>query len=143
MTRDEAAAAALIEARRWLGTPYAHQGSALGAGADCLGLVRGVWRALFGPEPEPLPPYTAAWAEFGREERLIETFSRILVPVDFARPGEVLCWRMRRGGIAKHCGVVTAEGRVIHAYSGAAVCETPEPRGWVAMRAGAFAWVAG
>jgi len=35
-------------ARAWIGTPYVHQGSAPGAGADCLGLVRGVWRGLYG-----------------------------------------------------------------------------------------------
>jgi hypothetical protein len=29
-------------ARGWLGTPYRHQASVKGEGADCLGLVRGV-----------------------------------------------------------------------------------------------------
>lgn len=33
---------AVLVARTWIGTPYVHQGSAQGAGADCLGLVRGV-----------------------------------------------------------------------------------------------------
>ncbi len=33
-------------ARDWIGTPYVHQASAQGAGCDCLGLLRGVWRAL-------------------------------------------------------------------------------------------------
>ena len=31
-------------ARGWVGTPYRHQASLKGIGADCLGLVRGVWR---------------------------------------------------------------------------------------------------
>ncbi|MEM9842167.1 MAG: peptidase P60, partial [Pseudomonadota bacterium] len=40
MTRAE-----VIEAARaWLGTPYRHQASRRGVGADCLGLIRGVWR---------------------------------------------------------------------------------------------------
>ena len=39
-----AAAAVVAAARRWLGTPYRHQASVRGEGADCLGLVRGVWR---------------------------------------------------------------------------------------------------
>ena len=43
------------EARTWLGTPYLHQASVRGAGCDCLGLVRGVWRALYGREPEAVP----------------------------------------------------------------------------------------
>ena len=48
--------AILTEARSWIGTPYQHQASAKGAGCDCLGLVRGVWRALWGDEPEIAPP---------------------------------------------------------------------------------------
>ena len=43
-------------ARAWLGTPYRHQASTLGAGCDCLGLLRGVWRALYGDEPVAVPP---------------------------------------------------------------------------------------
>lgn len=48
----------VIAARRWIGTPYVHQAALRGAGADCLGLVRGVWREVLGEEPEPVPPYT-------------------------------------------------------------------------------------
>ena len=42
-------------AHGWIGTPYRHQESCKGAGTDCLGLVRGVWRDYIGPEPE-VPP---------------------------------------------------------------------------------------
>ena len=42
-------------ARAWIGTPYVHQGSALGAGCDCLGLLRGIWREVKGTEPETIP----------------------------------------------------------------------------------------
>ena len=52
----KASEAALVEARRWLGTPYRHQASRMGVGCDCLGLVRGVWRSLYGAEPEATPP---------------------------------------------------------------------------------------
>ena len=41
-------AAIVAAARGWLGTPYRHQASVRGEGADCLGLVRGVWRELIG-----------------------------------------------------------------------------------------------
>ena len=37
-------------ARGWIGTPYHHQASVKGVGTDCLGLVRGVWRELYGCE---------------------------------------------------------------------------------------------
>ncbi len=33
-------------ARAWVGTPYHHQASVKGAGCDCLGLIRGIWREL-------------------------------------------------------------------------------------------------
>jgi len=55
-------------ARGWIGTPYRHQAACRGAGCDCLGLVRGVWRELVGPEPERLPPYAPDWAEAGTGE---------------------------------------------------------------------------
>ncbi|MFO0287190.1 MAG: hypothetical protein ACK51C_13080 [Brevundimonas sp.] len=63
---------ALAVARSWLGTPYRHQASLRGEGADCLGLVRGVWREVIGPEPQDAGPYSADWAERSGEERLLE-----------------------------------------------------------------------
>ena len=62
----------VAEARAWIGTPYLHQASLRGAGCDCLGLVRGLWRALIGPEPEAPGAYTRDWAEASFEERLAE-----------------------------------------------------------------------
>ena len=41
-------------ARGWLGTPYHDQASVKGVGCDCLGLIRGVWREVVGPEPKPV-----------------------------------------------------------------------------------------
>ena len=38
----------IAAARGWLGTPYHDQASVKGVGCDCLGLVRGVWRDLYG-----------------------------------------------------------------------------------------------
>ena len=52
-----ARATIVAEARAWIGTPYRHQGSLKGIGCDCLGLVRGVWRAVAGAEPEAVPAY--------------------------------------------------------------------------------------
>lgn len=50
-------------ARGWIGTPYRHQASSKAAGADCLGLLRGVWREIYGDEPEAVPAYTPDWSE--------------------------------------------------------------------------------
>ncbi len=137
----------LAEARGWIGTPYRHRASLKGHGADCLGLVRGVWRALIGPEPEPLPPYAPDWAEAGRRETLAETAFRRLVPVSLAeaRPGDVLLFRFRPHLPAKHAailsyGALSDGGRMIHAYDGAHVREGQIGPWWRRRAAFAFAF---
>ncbi len=86
----------IAEARAWIGTPYRHQASLHGVGCDCLGLVRGVWRAIHGSEPEATPAYTRDWAEACGFESLAEAARRHLVELDdphaFA-PGDVLLFR--------------------------------------------------
>ena len=132
------------EARRWIGTPYVHQGSCLGAGADCLGLVRGVWRGIFGSEPEAPGPYSPDWAEATGDERLLSAAARHLLRLrlDRAAPGDVLLFRMRERGAAKHVGILSAgalrSGRIIHAYTGHAVAETTLTAAWARRVAGAF-----
>ena len=68
----------LLRAREWIGTPYVHPAAVKGAGCDCLGLLRGVWREVYGQEPEAAPAYTADWSEASRQERLWEAASRHL-----------------------------------------------------------------
>lgn len=36
----------VIEARRWIGTPFRHRGHHLGRACDCVGIVRGIADAL-------------------------------------------------------------------------------------------------
>lgn len=140
MKRAEIVAAA----RGWLGTPYRHQASLKGAGCDCLGLVRGVWREVIGPEPEVPPPYTPDWAEALGRETLLEAARRRLdevVPVA-ARAGDVLIFRMGMGVPAKHCAILSNDGRIIHAYWGRAVVETRLTEWWARRVAAAFAFPA-
>lgn len=126
----------VVEARRWLGTPYVHQAASCGAGSDCLGLIRGIWRMLFGEEPTGIPAYTADWSEPQRDETLMRTAAEHLVPLAMSqpfRPGEVLLFRMKRGAIAKHLGVVAEPDPLptfIHAYSGHAVVESSLSNPW-------------
>jgi NlpC/P60 family putative phage cell wall peptidase len=136
MTRADIVAAA----RGWIGTPYRHQASLKGVGCDCLGLLRGVWRELFGAEPEPVPPYTRDWAEAGGRELLMEVAFRHLVPVQEARPGDVLLFRWRARLPAKHCAVIGAPGMMIHAHEGAAVAEVAVAPFWSRQIAAAFAF---
>lgn len=124
-------------ARKWLGTPYRHQASHRGAGADCLGLIRGVWRDVYGCEPEAIPEYTPDWGETSGMERLWQAASRHLREKDRAepwKPGELLLFRMRRRGPAKHLGILSDphEGhlRFIHAMSGQTVVESPLSLPW-------------
>ncbi|WP_291843023.1 NlpC/P60 family protein [Caulobacter sp.] len=128
----------LAHARLWLGTPYRHQASTLGAGCDCLGLVRGVWRAVRGGEPEAPPPYRPDWAETGGRELLLEAFARWLIPVDVPEPGDVLVFRMAPGAVAKHCAIQSGPDRMIHAYWGRACVESALGRWWRERLAAAF-----
>ncbi len=125
---------AVAEARGWLGTPYRHQASMRGAGADCLGLLRGVWRALYGAEPIALPAYTADWSEAAGREDLLETAQGLLRPAGVEPAvGDVLVFRMRARGVAKHLGLVSEAGpapRFIHAYSGHGVVEVALTTPW-------------
>jgi NlpC/P60 family putative phage cell wall peptidase len=135
-----ARSAVLAEAREWIGTPYVHQASAKGAGCDCLGLVRGLWRALYGAEPEAPPAYTPDWAERAGAETLLEAARRHLreVAVSEAAPGDVLLFRMHAQAPVKHCAVLDEDSRIIHAYWGRAVVRSRFAPWWRARCAAAF-----
>lgn len=128
-------------ARGWIGTPYLHQASLKGAGADCLGLLRGVWREVVGAEPEAVPPYSPDWSEPARREDLWTAAGRWLRPVDVAEPGAVLLFRMREGAVAKHLGILASGGDApsfVHAYSGHGVVESPLSLPWQRRVVGMF-----
>lgn len=136
MTRDEV----VQSAASWIGTPYRHQASRKSIGTDCLGLLRGVWRDLIGPEPEAMPPYTPNWAEaLGEETLLIAARSHLVeIPLSQAISGDVMLFRMGLGHPAKHCGILSGPDRLIHAYWGRAVCETRLVPWWTRRSAAAF-----
>ena len=122
----------VTEARSWIGTPYRHQASLKGVGCDCLGLLRGVWRAVMGAEPELPPPYSPDWAEAASAETLRDAARRHLVEIsikDF-QPGDVLLFRWRDHLPAKHCGIATAPDAMVHAHDGAAVAEVAITPWW-------------
>ena len=122
-------------AREWIGTPYVHQASTMGAGADCLGLLRGVWRELYGQEPRAIPAYSQDWGETSDHEILWEAAADILRPAasgDIA-DGEVLLFRMRQGCVAKHLGICANRDGLpsfIHSFSGHGVVESLLTRPW-------------
>jgi NlpC/P60 family putative phage cell wall peptidase len=130
----------VAEARGWIGTPYRHQASLKGVGCDCLGLVRGVWRGVIGPEPERAPPYAPDWAEASGRETLAQAAARHLIPIalDAFGPGDVLLFRWRAGMPAKHAAIVTTESTMVHAHDGAAVAEVALAPWWRRRLAYAF-----
>lgn len=135
-------ATVLAEAMTWLGTPYRHQGSRKGVGCDCLGLVRGIWRVLYGGEPEPPGPYTPDWAETGNGDPLLEAARRHCrqKQPEEARPGDLLVFRWRAHHAAKHLGILLAGEHFLHAYEGHAVMISPLIPQWRRRIAGAFAF---
>ena len=129
----------IAAARDWLGTPYHDQASVKGVGCDCLGLVRGVWRELYGAEPMPLPPYSRDWGETGTPRAARRGGAggdARSAPLTELAPGALILFRMRAGAVAKHCGIVTAPDRFIHAYERSGVIEggsTPPGAGAIAF----------
>lgn len=129
-------------ARRWLGTPYHHQASVRGVGADCLGLVRGVWREIYGSDAEVPPPYSRDWAEAGGIETMLAAAGRHLraIAADEAQAGDVLIFRLRQGTVAKHAAILTSETAMIHAMEGGPAAEVAVSPWWRRRIAGAFAF---
>jgi NlpC/P60 family putative phage cell wall peptidase len=115
----------IAEARSWIGTPYRHQASLKGVGCDCLGLVRGVWRGVFGSEPETPSPYTRDWAEAHGRETLAEAAGRHMIPSDPAamRPGDVILFAFAPHVPAKHCAILVDPDRMLHCIESHPVAE--------------------
>jgi len=134
--------AIVAAARAWLGTPYHHQASVRGVGADCIGLVRGVWRELQGAEAEALPAYTRDWAEATGRETLLAAARRHMIEIapHDALPGDVLVFRWRRGLVAKHAAILATPSTMIHALEGAPVSEVALSPWWRRHLAAAFAF---
>ena len=122
-------------ARRWVGTPFAHGASVRGAGCDCLGLLRGVWREVVGPERVTVPPYAPDWMD--RDDRLARGLASALrsVPSERSlRGGDVLLMRLRDRGPAAHVGIVSSTApcaTFIHAYSGRGVVASRLSEPWM------------
>ncbi len=132
----------LAIAEEWLGTPYRHGASRLQVGCDCLGLIRGIWRELYGTEPEDAGTYSRDWAELAQNEPLINAARRHmhLKPLSDIQAGDLLIFRWRDGVAAKHLGVMAENNRFIHAYEGHSVTLSALVPQWRQRIAGVFAF---
>jgi NlpC/P60 family putative phage cell wall peptidase len=98
------------EARKWLGTPYHHQGRVLGHGIDCYGVIEMVGRALGIAIPENI-----VYSRIPDEKELIgymDTYA-VNIPVSAAMAGDIVIIpfmnRMR------HMAILTDSG-MLHSY---------------------------
>lgn len=132
--------AVLAEAERWIGTPYRHGASNLGVSCDCLGLVRGIWRALYGCEPESPGAYAPDWGEAADGDRLLAAAARHMTRRDGRdpQPGDLVVFRWRPGVAAKHLGIMARGQRFIHAYEGHGVMRSALVPQWRSRIAGLF-----
>lgn len=131
----------VAEAAGWLGTPYRHQGMRKGVGCDCLGLVLGVWQAVYGRAPEKPGPYAPDWAEAGGQDRLLAAARRHCVEKrEGPGAGDLVLFRWRAHLPAKHAAIMVADNRFIHAYQGSAVVISALVPQWRSRIAGMFAF---
>lgn len=130
----------VAEALRWIGTPYRHQASTLGAGADCLGLVRGVWRALYGDEAEAMPAYGPSWRDGGGDALEAAARRHLIAAGNAPGPGDVVLFAMLRHRAARHCGIMVSATRFVHAQEDVGVTLAELEPGWARRLAGAFSF---
>ncbi|HHG90655.1 MAG TPA: hypothetical protein ENJ90_09300 [Devosia sp.] len=122
----------VLAALAWEKTPYRHQASTLNAGCDCLGLVRGVWRALYGSEPSSVPPYGRSARDRRGAGQLIEAARHFLVETDREpAPGRVVLFRLHATLPPRHCGIILPESRFIHAQERVGVVVTGLDNIWL------------
>ncbi len=126
-------------ARLFLGTPYRHQASVPGAGCDCLGLLRGVWRVLYGVEPQAMPPYRADIRDPLNAGALREAAERLLeAETGELAGGQVVLFRLHRAVEPKHCGILVSASRFIHAQERLGVVEANLTDSWRERVSGRF-----
>tara|TARA_R110002124_G_scaffold9586_9_gene49246 strand:+ start:4291 stop:4719 length:429 start_codon:yes stop_codon:yes gene_type:complete len=129
-------------ARQFLGTPYRHQAATIGAGCDCLGLLRGVWRALYGAEPMAVPPYRADLRDPLNAGALQAAAEQLLLAeTGPLAAGQVLLFCL--GNFPpKHCGILVSPTRFIHAQERLGVVEANLTEAWARRVAGRFSFPA-
>ena len=120
-------------AREWIGTPYRHRMSKIGLGCDCLGLLRGVWRTYYQcDDPVKLPNYSPTWLDHRKDDPLITAVSQYLesIPQKDLQAGSVVLFRIRDDLASKHCAILSAPDKIIHAFNGIGVIEQPFDVKW-------------
>lgn len=128
------------EARRWIGTPYRHQGCRRDVGCDCLGLIRGVWTGVYGRPTERPPTYAMDWNANARHDLMAQAAHRHFRPKDRTRmrPGDLLLFTWKSGHAACHAGILFPDDHFVHAYERAGVVCSPLIPHWRRRITGVF-----
>ncbi len=119
-------------ANKWIGTPYRHQASRIGAGCDCLGLLRGIWREIMGKEPVKIPPYKADWRDRENASSLLEAAETYLQKKQNNQPKEadIILFQMIKYMPPKHCAIMVENNYFIHAQEHIGVVKAPLSEAW-------------
>lgn len=106
----------VAEARKYLGTPFRHQGRVLARGCDCAGLVICVARNL-GLKDSNFDISNYGRLPTGDELRrnLREHLDLIEGPYEAYKPGDILLMRIETD--PQHLGILTEADYMIHAYA--------------------------
>lgn len=103
----------VAEARRWIDTPFVHQGRLMGVGVDCVGLVVGVAQSLgLAPGYVDRRDYPRQPTDRYMGDQL--NTHLVPVPIDARQAGDVLWFAWARD--PQHLGMLTERNTVVHAY---------------------------
>lgn len=105
------------QARRWLGTPYHHEGDVMGMGVDCGMILVRVFVDLGFVEPFDPRPYNMDFMLHHDEERylgIIQACGAIEIHRE-PGPGDIAIWR--HGRLYSHGAIVTKWPHIIHAFA--------------------------
>jgi cell wall-associated NlpC family hydrolase len=111
------------EARKWVGTPFRHQGRLRSVGVDCAGLILGVGKAL-GALPAALE--YRGYGAGAYAPALLEALENWLEPSERG-PGRVALFRI--GGEPRHLAFLSPGG-MIHVMWNRHVCEVAIGERW-------------
>ncbi len=104
----------VTEARRWLGTPFKHQGRIIGEGVDCVGVLIAIaYRFDYAggyedPCDYPAQPHTDYM------ERMLNHYLEPVRRVD-RQPADILTFAFKRN--LQHVAILVEPDRILHAWN--------------------------
>jgi cell wall-associated NlpC family hydrolase len=124
------------EARKYLGTPFHHQGRLLGVGIDCVGLLANIGKTL--------GLFNYDNRAYGRQpvKGLLESELQKVadeIPAREATEGDlVLFWFAWKSHAPQHVGIITDRG-ILHTWAGGGkVVEHPMTQPWRKRMCGTY-----